>query len=642
MPPVTTAPYGSWQSPVSAGDIASAGLRLSQPEIAGDVVYWKELRPAEGGRCVIVKREGETTGDVVPAPFNVRSRVNEYGGGAYFLSDRTVLFSNFADQRIYRIDGDAGPRPVTPEAGVRYADGMVDGARDRIICVREDHTVPGREPVNSIVAIDLDNPGTGEALVSGNDFYAAPRLSPDGAQLAWLTWNHPSMPWDAAELWLSSVSGNGILGEACRVAGGAAESVVQPEWSPDGELYFVSDRTDWWNLYRFRKGRVEPVTEMEAEFARPLWQFRMSSYAFAGRNRIVCAYTQSGVWRLATVDTTTRELRPIETPYNTIADLAATDTHAVFIGGSPGEAPALVRLDLDDGAIEVLRRSSTLAVDRAWISAPQAIEFPTENGATSHGLFYAPRNPDCAAPAGEKPPLLVMIHGGPTSATSAWLRPGIQYYTTRGMAVLDVNYGGSTGYGRAYRERLYGQWGVVDVEDCVNGARHLAERGWVDGQRLAITGGSAGGYTVLSALTFRDAFHAGASHYGVSDCEALARDTHKFESRYLDTLIGPYPERRDLYVERSPIHHVERLSCPVIFFQGLEDRIVPRDQAEKMAAALRDRGIPVAYVPFEGEQHGFRKAENIRRALEAELSFFSRVFGFELADPVEPVAIDNL
>ena len=642
MPGKTTAPHGSWRSPIHAAQIASAGIRLSQPEISGNAVYWKELRPAEGGRCVIVRRDAGAATDIVPAPFNVRTRVHEYGGGAYFVAGETVFFSNFADQRLYRVDRGGTPQPVTAKADMRYADGSMDKRRKRILCVREDHTAKRREAVNAIVAINLNETGASEVLVSGNDFYAAPRLSPDGTCLAWLTWNHPHMPWDAAELWVAPVREDGSLGEAHHVAGGPAESAVQPAWSPEGVLYFVSDRTNWWNLYRFRGGRVEPVVQMAAEFAFPQWVFRMSAYAFVDARTIVCTYGQNGLWHLAAVDTTTDSLSLIETPFTAITDIRAGDGRAFFVGGSPAESPALVQMDIKSGHIEVLRRSSTVTVDPEYISEPEAIEFPTENGLSSHGLFYRPKSPAFAAPPEEKPPLLVMIHGGPTSATTTALRLGIQYYTSRGIAVLDVNYGGSTGYGRAYRERLYGQWGVVDVDDCVNGALYLAERGLVDRKRLAITGGSAGGYTVLSALTFRNTFNAGASHFGVSDCEALAEDTHKFESRYLDTLIGPYPEMRDLYIERSPIYHIEGLCCPVIFFQGLEDKIVPPNQAEKMVDALRARGVPVAYVSFGGEQHGFRKAASIQRALEGEFYFFSKVFGFELADPVAPVEIHNL
>ncbi len=482
----------------------------------------------------------------------------------------------------------------------------------------------------------------GQVLVSGNNFYANPRLSPDGARLAWLTWNHPNMPWDGCELWAADVLADGTLDRAQLVAGGLDESIFQPEWSPDGVLHFVSDRTGWWNLYRWRAGSIEQLTDLPAEFGVPQWVFGMSTYAFASAERIICAYTQDGVWHLASLDTRTKALTPFDLPYTEVSNVCVGAGCAVFTAASPSQSAAIVRLDLGTGQVTVLRRSSDVAVDAGYLSTPQSIEFPTEGGLTAHGIYYPPTNRDFVAPAGERPPLLVLSHGGPTGATSTSLSLGMQYWTSRGFAVLDVNYGGSTGYGRAYRQRLDDAWGIVDVDDCVNGARYLVAQGLADERRLAIRGGSAGGYTTLAALTFRDVFRAGASHFGVSDLEALATDTHKFESRYLDRLVGPYPARRDLYIARSPIHFTDRLSTPIILLQGLEDKVVPPSQAEKMFAAVKAKGLPVAYVPFEGEQHGFRKAENIKRAMEAELYFYSRIFGFDLADPVEPVQIENL
>jgi dipeptidyl aminopeptidase/acylaminoacyl peptidase len=493
------------------------------------------------------------------------------------------------------------------------------------------------------VSVRLDgDPDGGTVLVSGNDFYASPRLSPDGTRLAWLTWNHPNMPWDGTELWVAEIAQDGSLTNAQKIAGGPAESIFQPEWSPDSALYFVSDRTGWWNLYRWRDGHVEALTDLEAEFGQPQWVFGMSTYAFVSEREVVCAYTQRGIWHLALLDTKTKKLQRLETPYTELSYVRATSDSVVFRGGSPTEMLSIVRLDLKTQRYEVLRRSSDLALDAGYISPAQPIEFPTEGGRTAHAFFYPPKNKDFQAPPGEKPPLLVLSHGGPTSATTSTLRLEIQFWTSRGFAVVDVNYGGSTGYGRAYRERLKGQWGVVDVDDCVNAAKYLAQQGLVDGERVAIRGGSAGGYTTLCALTFRKFFKAGASYFGVSDLEALDRDTHKFESRYNRSLIGPYPEKRDLYRARSPIHFAEQISCPVIFFQGLEDRVVPPSQSELMVEALRKNKIPVAYIAFEGEQHGFRKAENIKRSLEAELYFYSKVFGFAIADPVEPVPIENL
>ena len=450
------------------------------------------------------------------------------------------------------------------------------------------------------------------------------------------------MPWNGTELWVSELNADGSLGRLERVAGGIDESVVQPEWSPDGALYFVSDRTGWWNLYRWHDRHIEPLCEMKADFGRPQWVFGMSTYAFESAGCIICAYTKQGTWRLASLDTSTGKIQLIKVPYTDIRSLRALSGQAVFIAGSSTEPPSIVKLDLATRRVEVLRRSSNVKVDAEYLATPKAIEFPTERELTAHAFFYAPRNREYTGPSGEQPPLLVISHGGPTAATSTTLSWGVQYWTSRGIAVLDVNYGGSSGYGRAYRQRLNGQWGVVDVDDCVNGARYLVKIGEVDGNRLAIRGGSAGGYTTLCALTFRDLFRAGASYYGVSDLEALTKDTHKFESHYLDRMIGPYPERRDLYRKRSPIHFVDRISCPIIFFQGREDKVVPPSQAELMVEALREKRLPVAYVSFEGEQHGFRRAENIKRALDAELYFYSEIFNFEAADPVEPVQIDNL
>ena len=643
MPDGRAAAYGSWKSPITSDLIVSRTIGFDQTAVDGEDVYWTEMRPAEGGRYVVVRRTRDGRAeDVTPAPFNARTLVHEYGGGAFAVDRGTVYFSNYADQRLYRQVPGAPPEAITPAGAWRYADGVVVPRRGRIVCVREDHTDPAHEAVNALVSVDLRVPDAGRVLASGNDFYSSPRLSPDGARLAWLQWRHPNMPWDGTEVWVAELGQDGALHRAGRVAGGEAESIFQPEWSPAGVLHFVSDRTGWWNLYRWQAGRVEPLCEMEAEFGAPQWVFGMSTYAFESPERIVCAVRRQGGWRLARLDTAARTLQEIETPYTEIWGVRATRGRAVFGAGSPDSFDAIVRLDLHTGGRDTLRSAAAAAVDPGYLSIPAAIEFPTEGGLTAHAYFYAPRSRDFTAPSGEKPPLLVRSHGGPTGATPATLNLGIQYWTSRGFAVLDVNYGGSTGYGRRYRERLNGQWGIVDVDDCANGARYLAARGLADERRLAIRGGSAGGYTTLCAVTFRSAFTAGASHFGIGDLEVFVRDTHKFESRYLDRLIGPYPERRDLYRARSPIHFVDRISCPLILFQGLEDKIVPPNQAEMMVQAVRAKGLPVAYVPFEGEQHGFRRAENIKRALDAELYFYSRIFGFPLADPVEPVRIDNL
>ena len=639
------APYGSWKSPVTSDLIVSETTALGQIALDGDDVYWVEMRPTEGGRNVIVRRTPDgRIADVTPAPFNVRTRVHEYGGGAFAVADGVVYFCNFDDQRLYRHRWEDQPRAITPENEMRYADVVIDSARRRIICVREDHTTPSREPINTLVSLPTDGGDSGQVLASGADFYSSPRLSPDGTKLAWLSWNHPNMPWDGTELWVAALTPEGDLGDAVRVAGGQEESVFQPEWSPDGVLYFVSDPTGWWNLYRWRNNAIEGLTEMEVEFGKPQWVFGMSTYGFDSAQRIVCSYAQNGRWQLASLNTGTGRIEPIDIPYSEMgrADLRVAPGIVVFVAGSSSQPMALVQLDLAGGRVQVLRTSCNVDLDSGFLSPSEPIEFPTENGLTAHAIYYAPVNRDYKPVPGEKPPLLVKTHGGPTGSTSTALDLSIQYWTSRGFAVLDVNYGGSTGYGREYRERLRGQWGIVDVDDCVNGALYLAQRGTVDGSRLAIDGGSAGGYTTLAALTFREVFKAGASYYGVSDLEALAKDTHKFESRYLDGLIGPYPQRADLYHERSPIHFTNQLSCPLILFQGLEDKIVPPDQAETMFEAVRTKGLPTAYLPFPGEQHGFRRAENIKRALDGELYFYSQVFGFEAAGPLQPVDILNM
>jgi dipeptidyl aminopeptidase/acylaminoacyl peptidase len=643
----TVCPYGAWGSPVTSELIVAKTIGLREVTLAGEAVYWLEMRPEENGRCVVVRRgpDGALT-DQNPAPFNARTRVHEYGGGAYLVRPDSpeVYFSNFSDQRLYRVRAGGIPEAITPEGELRYADAVLDRGRERLICVREDHTEAGGEPQNTLVAVSLA-PGTGagvRVLASGADFYSSPRLSPDGRHLTWISWDHPNMPWDGTDLWLAPVLADGGLGQAERIAGGPAESIFQPEWSPSGTLYFVSDRSGFWNLYRRRDGQVKAVCPAQAEFGVPQWVFRKSTYAFASEPRIVCTFTREGISHLAILDTETGALEVIETPYTHIEAIQSDGHRAVFLASSPTDFAAIVALDLESRERIVLRRSSTLSLEPDFISTGEPIEFPTASGNTAHGFFYAPQSGECIGPPEERPPLMVVSHGGPTGQADNGLRVGIQFFTTRGFAVLDVNYGGSSGFGRAYRQRLDGQWGVVDVDDCVYGARYLADRGWVDGERLAIRGGSAGGFTTLAALTFRDVFKAGASHFGVSDLEALAQHTHKFESRYLERLIGPYPERADLYRARSPIHAVLRLACPVIFFQGLEDRVVPPEQAEKMVEALRQKKLPVAYLAFPGEQHGFRQAETIKRVLDAELYFYSRVFGFKPADPLEPVPIDNL
>jgi dipeptidyl aminopeptidase/acylaminoacyl peptidase len=640
-----TAPYGTWRSPITADLISGHRVGLANPHRDGDVIYWIESRPAEAGRSVVVRRRPDgTIEDAVPAGFNVRTRVHEYGGGAYAVRDGVLIFAHFVDTRLYRSDEGGDPRPITPAAALRYADFVFDPDRDRLIAVREDHRAEG-EAVNTIVALDLDgDEDGGTVLASGADFYANPRLSPDGSRLAWLQWNHPNMPWDGCELWVGEIGADGTLASSTRIAGGAEESIFQPEWSPAGELFFVSDRTGWWNLYRRLEGtdRDEALAPMDAEFGMPAWVFGMSTYAFLDPRTILATFTRDGFWHLATIDVDASKVTIVESPFTEIGDPVAADGKALFVGGSATIPSSIVRYDPSTGAFETLKRSLDLAIDPGYLAVPQPIEFPTEGGRTAHAFLYLPRNADFAAPAGELPPLLVQSHGGPTGATSTAMSLPMQFWTSRGFAVLDVNYGGSTGYGRPYRQRLRDAWGIVDVADHVNGAKYLIDQGIVDPERTAIRGWSASGYTTLATLAFSDLFRAGASHFGISDLETMTTDTHKFESRYLDGLIGPYPERRDVYIERSPIYHLDGIAAPLILFQGSEDTVVPPDQAEKMYEAMAARGLPVAMVVFAGEGHGFRRAENIRRALEGELSFYGQVFGFTPEGEIEPVNIANL
>ncbi len=638
------APYGTWKSPITADLIVAESIGLGQIARDGADIYWSEMRPQEKGRYVVVRRTADgQIADVNPAPFNARTRVHEYGGGAYTVDDGTLYFTNFADQRLYRQQPGGAPEALTPEGiDIRLADCVMDRRRNRLIGVREDHRAAGQEAVNTIAALDLTSGGAGQVLVSGSDFFASPRLSPDGTQLVWQSWNHPNMPWDGCELWLAPVLADGALGTARLVAGGLEESIFQPLWSPDGTLYFVSDRSGWWNLYRLSGEEVEAVTQLEAEFGLPQWIFGQSTYGFAGPDRIVCTYTQDGLCYLAAIDTQSLAFTPLDSPFTAIGGLRTGAGDVVFVGGSPIREAEIVRLDLATGAFVTLRRSGGTVPDTRYISPARPLAFPTEDGQTAYAFYYPPHNADFVAPADDKPPLLVISHGGPTGFSDSVLKLPIQFWTSRGIAVLDVNYGGSTGYGRAYRMRLNDRWGIVDVDDCCNGAAFLAAQGLADGKRLIIRGGSAGGYTTLAALTFRKVFSAGASYYGISDLGALAAETHKFESRYLDNLVGPYPAAKAIYEDRSPICHAEQLACPVIFFQGLEDKVVLPNQAERMVAALRHNEVAVAYVPFTGEQHGFRQAANIKRALEAELYFYGRVLNFQPADSIEPVEIENL
>jgi dipeptidyl aminopeptidase/acylaminoacyl peptidase len=642
---VTTAPYGTWSSPISAGMAASAGVGLAQTMIDDGVVHWIESRPTEGGRAVVVRGDQFTSPqDVTPAGYNVRTTVHEYGGGGYCVHRGSVFFSNFADQRLYRQDVASDPVAITPDTDRhdRYADGRVTADGRTIVCVRERHG--SGAVVNELAAVPASG-GAPRTIVDGHDFFASPRISPDGAQLAWLSWDHPRMPWDGTELWIADLGDDAAITDPRRVAGGAEESIFQPGWSPSGDLHFVSDRTGWWNLYRREDGGDRALCRREAEFGWPHWGFGASTYGFLADGRIVCEYTTGGVQHLAVLDPVTAELLDLDLPYTAISTpyVCAEGMQVTFVGGAPTLPPAVVVVDFTSRAVEVLRVSEEVEIGPGYLSAPRTIEFPTEEGRTSFAHFYPPANGHVTAPQDERPPLVVMSHGGPTAESTAELDLGKQFFTSRGFAVVDVNYGGSTGYGREYRRRLNGSWGVVDTMDCINAARYLAAEGLVDGDRLVIRGGSAGGYTTLCALVFHDDFAAGASYYGLADLEPFATgETHKFESRYLDSLVGPYPEFAEVYRARSPIHFAGELSCPVILLQGLQDEVVPPRQAEIMVAALEAKGLPYAYLAFDGEQHGFRSAEHIQAAREAEISFYAQVFGVELGDPIPAVEIRNL
>jgi dipeptidyl aminopeptidase/acylaminoacyl peptidase len=643
MASIQIVPYGEWQSPISAAMIADGARPLSQPRIDGNNVYWLEGRAAEGGRTTLMHLHGDShVQECTAAPFNLRSRVHEYGGGAYAVQDDVLVFSHFGDNQLYLQRGTAPVQRITVGSQWRYADFIIDQGRQRLITVREDHTLSDIQPINSICALPLDGGGAETVLLQGSDFYAAPRLSPNGGQLAWLTWEHPRMPWQGSELWLADVAADGSLGPPRKVAGNATESICQPEWSPDGELFFVSDRRGWWNIYRQDAAQqVICVHAAEAEFGAPHWVFGDAMYGFISAKQILAAYIGDGISYLARIDIESGVLQQIDTDYTDIHDLHVGAGFAVMIVGAPDTTAEVVRIDLATYGKQVLAHSIDTLPPRRYVSLPDSIIFPS-NGRTAYAFYYPPKNQHFVAPPDSLPPLIVISHGGPTGMASSTLKLSTQYWSSRGFAVLDVNYGGSSGFGRAYRDALKGQWGIVDVEDCVNGARYLVERGLVDGERLIIRGGSAGGLTTLCALAFHNVFKAGASYYGVSDLKSLDQDSHKFESHYNDYLIAPPPESEEIYRQRSPSNHCDKLKRPMIFFQGMDDKVVPPSQSEQMVEALRARGVPVAYLAFEGEGHGFRKAHNIQRTLEAELYFYGRVFGMGLDDDLEPVQIDNL
>lgn len=628
----TTAPYGSWQSPVGAADTVAGIVRFSDLQYDDGSLYWLESRPSEGGRTALVRRTDDgTIGDVLPDTVNLRTMAHEYGGGAYRADSGDLVYSEFTDQRLYRVTPDGSTTPLTSEPprprSVRFADSvrLSDGS---LIAVRESHPAEG-EAVNELVLIRTD--GTVDVIASGSDFYSTPRLSPDNTRLAWIEWDHPNMPWDGTRLVVADVESTA----ACTVvAGGDDESIVQPEWAPDGTLVFASDRTGWWNLYRYDGLETMSILEMEAEFAGPAWVFGESWYGFLSDGRIATSFYDNGRSGLGIIDAVgvleRIELGFTDYGYHVITD---GDQRVWFVGARTDKPSAIVAFDAASGATSIVRSNPSI-VDAGYVKEPRVISFPTTDDDIAHAVYYPPANPEFEGPPGERPPLIVHVHGGPTSSVSPALRRETVFWTSRGFGIVDVNYRGSTGFGREYREKLEGEWGVVDVDDAVAAAEYLASIGEVDGDRLAISGGSAGGYTTLAALAFRDSFAAGASYFGIADLEMLMGDSHKFESRYETRLIGTDPV---VWRERSPIHSVEQISVPVALFQGLEDKVVPPNQAAVIAEALADRGIPYVHIEFEGEGHGFRKAANVIRSLETELAFYGYVFGFTPAGDVSDV-----
>ena len=624
--------YGSWSSPITADVVTAHLIALSEPRVDGDDVYWIEGRPPSG-RGIIVRWANGARSDATPDPFDARSDVHSYGGGVYTVHDRVLYFVHYKDNQIYKQTPDrvAGsqiewnaPVRLTASSASLFADLCVDSCRKRLIAVREERLIAGAtNAINTLVAIDADT-GAETTLDAGWDFYSSPAVSPDGSKLAWLSWRHPNMPWASTYLNIAEFDAAGALKNKQMIVGSGTESLFQPQWSPDGTLYFVSDRSQFWNLHRWTGSSVESVLPRQAEFGIPQWQFGQSTYAFASASTIIYSCNDNGEWKLGRLDLTTGSAADYPKKFSVLFGVRATASTIVVGYSTHNEPAAIATVDVHSGTPSPIQYSVPPAIFEKFqqhhFSKPKSIHFTTSNGDTAYAFFYPPRNDDWRAPNGEKPPLLVTSHGGPTSATNSGLRLSVQFWTSRGFAVVDVNYRGSTGYGRIYREKLNGQWGIYDVDDCIAAAKHLQASGDVDGEKLAITGGSAGGYTTLCALTFRNEFKAGASYYGISDLSALAQATHKFESRYMDSLIGP-PDS-PLYFQRSPIHFVGNLSAPIIFLHGERDPVVPPDQAFKMYASLLGRKIPACLLIFERERHGFREAAHKRRALEAELLFY--------------------
>ena len=639
-------PCGAWASPLTPTLAAVSAVSLAFASAVGGTVYWIEGRPAEKGRSVWMRRlpTGEVL-DALTVDADVRSKVHEYGGTPWAAVGQQLVYSECADQRLRVCNADGLTRIFSPE-GCRYADASLSHDGRNFVCVREDHR-GGDEAKNAVVMLDLDKAADeGLVLFDQSDFVAWPRVSSDGQRVAWVAWNHPAMPWDSTQLWVGDLSSTGLSAPQV-IAGEPGESVLEPQWAADGSLYFLSDRRGWWNLYRWHNGVVKPVLELDAELGGPAWQLGTRSYALTDDGRVLLRVNRGTVESLLLLDLATGAQRWLELPFVAFSSVGLLDNDTAFaIAAAIDHPPMLVTISLSTGVHTVVRQAGAAAIGAEWLSRPQAIQFPTTHGPvgasrSTHAWFYPPTSPDHQPLPNEQPPLLVMLHGGPTSHAGPAFKSAVQFWTTRGFAVVDVNYGGSTGFGRAYRERLRGQWGVVDLQDAVAAVDYLASQGWVDGKRVAIRGGSAGGFTVLSALAFTNRFAAGINYYGVADLETLAVDTHKFESRYLDGLVAALPEGRELYRARSPAHHMARCRSALITFQGNADQAVPPQQSRAIVEAAKAAGCPVAYLEFEGEGHGFRKGPNIVRALEHELVFLGCVFGYKPAEDLEPIEISN-
>lgn len=640
------APYGSWASPISIDSITAATRIVTDVLVEGADIVLLEERSDEEGRTAAVLREAdgrETT--LTPAGFNVNTRVHEYGGGAALVSGGVLYFSNKRDGRLYAqaLRGGA-PQALTPEGVYRYADCAMDRPRAQLVCVREDHTGGRPSAVrNTLVGVPLAGSSAGVLLFEGTDFVARPQLSRDGRSLAFVAWNHPNMPWDATSLRVASIAAGKLDKVQTVVDATRGASVMQPSWSPDGTLYFISDETGWWNLWRWKGGTAESVAPLEAEIGGPMWRFGRRDYLVLDDDRLVVSITEAGVSRLAVLTPSTRQYTPIDLPYVSFDSLTANGPQVYAIGASRERPAEVIALDASLRSATVLRKNPATALPGSMVSKAESMTFDNREGKRVQAFYYPPRNPGYAATKGEKPPVLVLAHGGPTSARSPAYRQELQFWTTRGFAVLDINYSGSTGFGTAYRKRLNGRWGEIDVNDVVDAAKAAAARGLVDPKRSVVKGGSAGGFVVLAALAFqKEVFAAGINYFGVSDMAVLARDTHKFESRYLDTLVGPLPQAEAIYAKRSPLSAVDNIRAPLLTLQGLEDKIVPPQQSAAIMARVEANGVPAAYLAFDGEGHGFRGAKAKQQSLQAELSFLGQVLGFTPADSVPRLKLRNM